>query len=91
MVEEAGATGAEFESGAAGVVEGAAGACVLSGADELGGGTGPMRVFVSSAGAAEGVTVEVAGPDAVRTRLWTPNFSRSARKRASICIRETSK
>ena len=59
--------GARFEPGVA--VGAGAGAGVVSGADELGGGTGPMRVFVSGAGAgavaAEGVVV--AGPDAVRT------------------------
>ena len=73
MVEGAGVAGAELVSGAAGVA-GAAGAGVLSGADELGGGTGPMRVFVSGAAAGEvagaeesaGAAVEVAGPEAVR-------------------------
>ena len=87
MVEEAGATGAEFESGAAGAAEGA-GAELLSGVDELGGGTGPIRLFVSSAGAAEGVAAMVAGPDVVRMMCSTWNFSRSARKRSSICAWE---
>ena len=50
MVEEGDVAGAELVSGAAG----AAGAAVLSGGDDLGGGTGPMRAFVSGAGAAEG-------------------------------------
>ena len=87
MVEGAGIAGAEFESGAAGTTEGAgaalvsgaagtAGVAVLSGVDELGGGTGPMRVFVSGtapaegagAVAAEGLAAEVACADAVRMR-----------------------
>lgn len=59
MVEEGAGAGAAFVSGAA---EGA-GAELVSGADELGGGTGPMSVFVSAAGAG----VEFAGSEAVRT------------------------
>jgi hypothetical protein len=103
MVEEGGGgvAGTEFESGVAGaadgvgveLVSGAVEAGVLSGVDEVGGGTGPLRVFVSGAAAegAAGAVVEVAGPDAVRTTPWTWNFSRSARKRASSCAWETLK
>lgn len=104
MVEEGGVTGAEFVSGVAGAAEGAgvelvsgaagvAGAVVLSIVDELGG-TGPMRVFVSGVVVAEGeagASVGFAGPDVIKVAPSTLNFSRSARKRASICAWETSK
>jgi len=88
-----GVTGVVVVSGVDGV-DGVAGellsgVVVLSG--ELGGGTGPMSVFVSDValgaeGAAAGVDCEV-----VRMRPWTPNFSRSAWKRSSIWACETSK
>jgi len=94
MVEE-GVAGAEFVSGVAGAAEGAgvefvpgaAGVTVLSVADELGGGIGLVRLFVSGAVAAEGeagASVEFAGPAAVKVAPSTLNFSRSARKRFSI-------
>jgi len=74
MVEEGGGAGAELVSGAAG----AARACVLSGADALGGGTGAMGVFVAGtalgerAGAgAAGASVEFPDPAVVMTRWLT--------------------
>ena len=51
------------EEGGIGVEAGAEGLGVLSGADELGGGTGPMRMFVSGAAPELGVgaVLSVAG------------------------------
>ena len=84
MVE--GGAGAEFVSGAAG-----AGAELVSGATGAAGETGASVLSGVGVGAGAGAVVELAGPDAVRVAPWTPNFSRSASKRFSICAWVTSK